>query len=87
MKLTNEQLGKVKKFYQDPDWFLVQEEFMNYLEPLLNIRNLDHKGTALSVKGEVKAKIQLYNEAVNFFANAQITRSDIETEQRSDSCE
>ena len=72
MKLTEDQFRKVKQFYSDPDWFLVKEMFMNYLEPLVDIRNLDHNGTALSVKGEAKAKIQLFELASRFFQDADI---------------
>jgi hypothetical protein len=72
MKLSDEQYLKVKQFYADPDWFLVKEMFMNYLEPLIDIRNVDHQGTALSVKGEIKAKIDLFNIASRFFQDADI---------------
>jgi integrase len=72
MVLNNTQLEQVKKLYADPDWVLVKAMFESYLEPLLDIRNVDDKDTSISVKGEIKAKVLLYNLVKRFFEDVDL---------------
>lgn len=69
MKLTEQQLEQVKKIYADPDFALVKGVFMEYLEDLIDIRKIDSSDTAVSVKGEIKAKIKFYELALRFFSD------------------
>jgi len=61
MEYTQEQLEKLKKFVTDPEWHLMEELIKSYIEPLVDINNLSLEDDAISVKGEAKAKIQIYN--------------------------
>lgn len=69
MTLTDQQLEQVKKMYADPDFTIVKNVFMEYLEDLIDIRKIDYADTAVSVKGEIKAKIKFYELALKFFSD------------------
>jgi hypothetical protein len=87
MVLNEQQLEQVKKIYSDPDWLLVKAMFESYLEPLLDIRNLDGKDTTVSIKGEAKAKIHLYNLVKRFFEDADVMVGRIDEQKKKHSYE
>ena len=69
---SSEQLIKLKRLFQDPDWKLVDKMLREYIEPLLNIQNVDLSDLNKSVKGEIKAKIQFYVLIDKFLKDAQV---------------
>ena len=81
--MTNEEQKKVKAIFLDPDWFLVKRMFNQYLEGLLDIKNLDLKNDAQAVKGEVKAKIDFYNITQQFFNDADLLIAQLEEQKQS----
>lgn len=81
--MTNEEQKKVKAIFLDPDWFLVKRMFNQYLEGLLDIKNLDLKNDAQAVKGEVKAKIDFYNVTQQFFNDADLLIAQLEEQKQS----
>lgn len=54
------QLEALKKFFSDPEWHLVEELLLDYIEPLRDIRNVDLKDSATGVKGEIRVRIHTY---------------------------
>lgn len=79
------QLDQMKdKFFKDPEWHLIEDMFMNYIEPMKSIDNLDINDTDKAVKGEIRAKMQMHAQITAFFeaartlANGEILNRDDE---------
>ena len=39
---STEQIDKLKRLIQDPEWSLIETMFLEYLEPLKSIDNIDN---------------------------------------------
>lgn len=77
------QQEKLKRLFQDPEWKLVDEMLREYVEPIIDIKNIDLSDTAVSVKGEIKAKKQFHSLIIKFLADAQsIATNDVLTDKR-----
>ena len=74
---------KLKRLFQDPEWKLVDEMLREYVDPLKDIFAVDLTDTAVSVKGEIKAKKQFYSLIIKFLSDAQaIATNEILTDKR-----
>lgn len=62
---------KLKRLFQDPEWKLVDEMLREYIEPIVNLNSLDLNDTAVSVKGEIRARKQFYHLIDKFLKDAQ----------------
>lgn len=80
---NQERLEKLKRLFQDPEWKLIDEMLREYIEPLVNLNNLDLSDTATSVKGEIRAKKQYYYLLDKFLKDAQaIAENDVLVDKR-----
>lgn len=86
---STEQIDKLKRLIQDPDWNIVETMFLEYLEPLKSIDNVDITDTSVGVKGEIKAKKQFINLVEKFFSDCRViaNSSIIEKQDPRDSME
>lgn len=76
-------LEKLKRIFQDPEWKLIDEMLREYIEPLVNLNNIDLLDTATSVKGEIRAKKQYYHLLDKFLKDAQaIAENDVLVDKR-----
>ena len=62
---------KLKRLFQDPEWKLVDEMLRECIEPIVNLNSLDLNDTAVSVKGEIRARKQFYHLIDKFLKDAQ----------------
>lgn len=55
-----------QKFYQDPDWAVVEAQIRGYIEPLKDMATLDLTQPAEHVKAEVVGRVLAYNALASF---------------------
>lgn len=80
---NQERLEKLKRLFKDAEWKLVDEMLREYIEPLINIAEIDLSDTATSVKGEIRAKKQMYYLLDKFLKDAQaIAENDVLVDKR-----
>jgi len=73
---TAEQMKALRdKFFRDPEWHLVEDMFLDYIEPLKDIDNLNINDTALSIKGEIRARKHFHALVTSFFGDAKLLAS------------
>ena len=77
-----EQIEKLKRLIQDPDWNIVETMFLEYLEPLKSIDNIDIADTNRSVKGEIKARKHFVELIQRFFSDCHTIASGRVVEQQ-----
>ena len=78
---STEELLKLKRLFQDPEWTLVDKMLRGYIEPLMSLEQLDLSNTNESVKGEVKAKLQFYVLVDKFLKDAEVLANGKEEEK------
>lgn len=68
-------LQKLKdKFFTDPDWSMMEELILGYIEPLASSLNIDSKLSNDEIASEVRGR-QLAYEALNtFLSNAGVLK-------------
>jgi len=79
---STEQIDKLKRLIQDPEWSLIETMFLEYLEPLKSIDNIDITDTNRSVKGEIKARKHFVELIQRFFSDCQTIASGRVVEQQ-----
>ncbi len=60
------------KFFSDPDWKMMEELLMSYVEPLVDFNTLDIKAPAEHVKAEVIGRMYAYNALSKFLVDSKI---------------
>ena len=77
MELTKEQLDqKLKKFITDPDWKYIEDLFMSYVLDLINMGNIDPKGTMSNdqIASEVRGRKLLSASLAQFLNETKLIR-------------
>ena len=60
------------KFFADPDWEKVEDELRLFIEPLVDMNELDWERPPGEFKAELRAKIALYKELSKFLQESGI---------------
>ena len=68
MKLSNEEIERLKKFTLDPEWPVMEKVIMNYIEPFKSIDYIDMKDNATNIKAEIKVRKQVYDQLTAFLS-------------------
>jgi len=59
---------KLNKFVADPDWFLVEDILMSYIDPLKSVSSIDMKASNDQIASEVRGR-QIAIEGLTKFLN------------------
>lgn len=68
---SQEKMIKLKRLFQDPEWGIIEEMFLSYIEPLKDISNINLEDSSKVVKGEIRAKLDFYNAIQRFLIDAK----------------
>lgn len=69
-------LNKLKdKFFNDPDWVMMEELIRSYIEPLQNMKDIDVSQPAEHVKAEIIGRNHAYDALNNFMNDTRILKS------------
>ena len=69
-----ERIGKLHKFFQDPDWVLIEEMIEEYIEPLRDIGTIDLNRGADAVMADVAGRQKAYDGMVAFLRDCRILK-------------
>jgi len=73
--LTPEQTKIVnEKFFKDPDWRLVEQLFLEYLRPLLDLTKIDTKRSNDEITADVRARQIAYDRLMDFLIGAGLLK-------------
>jgi hypothetical protein len=70
-----------QKFFSDPDWALVEDMILKYIEPLKDVNTLDTTQPAEHLKAEVVGRVLAYNKLADFLSDTGIVQRNIERVQ------
>lgn len=68
--MPNEDL--TKKFFQDPDWKLIEDMILKHISPLVDMNDIDYSQPAEHVKAEVIGRVLAYNSLIKFLNDSKI---------------
>lgn len=54
------------RFFKDPQWYLMEELILEFINPLLELKTIDKSQSAEHVKAEVIAREMSYNALIAF---------------------
>jgi hypothetical protein len=78
MSITVEQKKKINdKFFQDPDWAIVEQIILDYIEPLKDITTVDITEHADTVKAQVAGRKIAYEQLHKFLREARLLNKTI----------
>jgi len=75
---------KLSKFVNDPDWHLIEEIFLGYIEPLRYIDDIDVSDNATGVKAEIRTRRKVYRQITSFLSEIGILKSQPQIKKKSD---
>lgn len=75
---------KLSKFINDPDWHLIEELFLSYIEPLRYIDDIDVSDNATGVKAEIRTRRKVYRQITAFLSEIGILKSQPQIKKKSD---
>lgn len=61
-----------KSFFQDPRWAEVEDLIIKYIEPLIDMNNIDCKQPAEHVKAEIIGRRIAYNSLKSFLESTKV---------------
>ena len=68
-------LQKLKeKFFNDPDWKMMEELILSYIDPMKNMTSVDTTQPAEHVKAEIIARNLAYDSLFTFLADSGIVK-------------
>ena len=85
MQFTSEQREKLKKFFQDPDWAIIQEAVGEKIVQLEMLKGIDVKESAEDVKAQVIGHMKARTILLGFFQACDIISSDASSESAKES--
>lgn len=65
-----EELNSV--FFQDPRWVQVEELILSYINPLLEMKDIDTSQPAEAVKAEIIGRMIAYNKMTEFLEQSKL---------------
>ena len=66
----------IKKFVQDPEWYIIENEIHAFIDPLITLESIDDKQSAEDVKAQVKANKSVYNKLDSFLRRMGLFKKD-----------
>lgn len=76
--MTKESLAKISnKFFNDPDWAIVEEMISEYIEPLKDISTVDIKKSNDEIATEVRGRQITINQLNKFLLDSRIVGQNI----------
>ncbi len=63
------------KFFVDPDWHNVEQLIMDYLNPLIEMDDVDETQSAETVKAEIVGRKKLYKQMCLFLESTGIVKN------------
>ena len=67
--MKEEQKAKLGKFIKDPDWNIIEDCLNEYIDPLIDISNIDLKDDSDVIKAELKVRQQLHSGIKSFLTD------------------
>lgn len=65
----------VKQFYKDPNWESVEEDIIDYINPIADVMTIDTNQPSEVVHAEVKARQIAFEKLMSFVKTTGILRS------------
>lgn len=62
------------RFYQDPEWYQVEELILEFINPLKDMSMIDTKQPAEHVKAEIIARGLAYDSLIGFVRNSGLVK-------------
>ena len=69
-----ERQEKLARFYNDPEWYLVEEEILSFIEPLVDVFGIDIESSPEDVKAQVMSRRVAYTQMKDFLHNAKLLK-------------
>lgn len=66
---------ELKKFINDPDWYKVEEIFLEYIEPLNRLENVNLNNEPETVKAEVRVRLELFKQVKTFLSDIGLLKA------------
>lgn len=63
-----------EKFFNDPDWAMMEELLRSYIDPMLVMRDVDTNQPAEHVKAEIIARTKAYDALDKFLVDARMIK-------------
>lgn len=64
-----------EKFFLDPDWKNVEQMIMDYVNPLIEMKDVDLKQPAEHIKAELIGRTLLYNKMCQFLESTGFVKN------------
>ncbi len=74
-------MNKIAKFVQDPDWKIIEQAVLEYIEPLKDLEHIDLSDTATNIKAEIRVRKQMYNQLRAFLDDIGLVDKATEKEE------
>lgn len=65
-----------KRFFQDPEWYVMEKMILDHINPLLDMTTIDTTQPAEHIKAEVIGRLLHYNALIAFVRESGIVRED-----------
>ncbi|MFA5185369.1 MAG: hypothetical protein WC551_02690 [Patescibacteria group bacterium] len=81
--MSNEEKSKCARFFQDPEWNLVEGMLRSRIEALKDMTRIDLSQPSDTVKAEVRGRLDAYKALEDFLADAKAMKKVAEREPES----
>lgn len=72
-----------EKFFTDPDWAMMEELLMEYLEPFRSVMNIPKSMSNAEIAAEIRGRQLMITSLDKFLADSKVIRSSINREPKS----
>ena len=69
-----ERQEKLARFYNDPEWYFLEEEILEFIEPLLDVFTIDINSTPEDVKAQVMSRRIAYEQMTKFLESSRLLK-------------
>lgn len=70
-----------ERFFNDPEWEVVEEMILRHIEPLKDFNTIDLKQPAEHVKAEIIGRMHAYNALSKFLSDTKIVNKEMKPYQ------
>lgn len=64
-----------EKFFSDPDWSKVEQMIMDFINPLIEMSDIDTTQPAEHVKAEIVGRQKLYKQMTDFLSQTKLVNN------------
>jgi len=76
--MKEQQKEKLGKFIKDPDWKIIEDCLNEYIDPLIDIKNIDLKETPEVIKAELKVRQEIHGGIKAFLTDIGLLKSSLD---------